>query len=98
MPRTIRLTLAAAALGTIAPLAGALAQNDAALTCPQIQSQISTENATVKHAQRIAKLHANEDPGTTADPDVTQANSDAAAASDRAQSLLKIGRAKKCFS
>ena len=97
MPRTIRLTLAAAALGTLTPFAGALAQNDAALTCPQITSQIDSQNAIVKHAQRIAKLHANEDTGTTVDPEVTQANSDAADASTRAQSLLKIGRSKKCF-
>ncbi len=98
MPRTIRLTLAAAALATVAPLGGALAQSDAALTCPQIESQINTQNGIVKHAQRIAKLHSNEDTGTTTDPEVTQANSDAADASTRAQTLLKLGRAKKCFS
>ena len=97
MPRTIRTTLAAAAIGTLAPLAGAFAQSDAALTCPQIESQINAQNAIVKHAQRIAKLHANEDTGTTTDPEVTQANSDAAEASTRAQTLLKLGRAKKCF-
>ncbi len=99
MPRPNALTFAIVASFALVP-AAAMAQaqpGDAALSCAQIASQIGEQNAIVKHATRIAKLHANEDEGTTASPEVTQANSDAAAASARSQTLLGVGRSKKCF-
>ncbi len=97
MSRAVGLTIPLAALVALAPCAARADAGDAALTCPQITSQVAQQNAAIKHAQRIAKLHANEDEGTTASPDVTEANNEASAAQSRAQTLLTLGRSKKCF-